>query len=310
MLVSITVPVFNSEKTLKELYSRIKNVFESEYGMDFELILVDDSSKDDSFRIMTELHNCDKRVKAIQLTKNYGQHSALMCAFSYCRGEYVVTMDDDLQHVPEDIIELVKCIESHRNIDVVIGAYKEKKHGIVRNLGTKVSNLFTSKIFVKPIDLELTSFRIMRKNIVDSMLEMHVHYPRIGLMLLKITNRIINVEVSHDARKYGKSGYTFRRLVGDLVSNILNNSAFPLIILKNMGVISFFVSLLLACYYLCRFIVRGVSITGWTTLVILILLFSGSILLGIGILGEYLYRTLEETKKIPNYFVRQTYIED
>lgn len=310
MLFSIVVPVYNSENTLEELYSRLKICFEKDIKEQFELILIDDSSKDGSYAKMKSLRQADKRVKIIQLSRNFGQHSALLCGFSVSRGDYVITMDDDLQHPPEEIIKLIQGIRYNENLDVVIGAYERKKHGPIRNLGTYMSSIVTTKMFGSDPELQLTSFRIIKRNIIDALLELHVSYPRIGHMLLRVSNRIGNVTVQHDSRKYGSSGYTFRRLVNDFVRNITTNSEFPLKVLKNIGIFAFFVSVLMSLYYLLRFLIKGVSVAGFTTLVILLLLFSGIILLGIGILGEYLFRTLEETKHIPNYFIRESFLGD
>lgn len=310
-IYSVVVPVYNSEKSLKELYSRIKDVFENEkIDGDFELILVDDSSKDNSFQVMRDLHKEDKRVKSVQLARNCGQHAALLCGFHYAAGEFVITLDDDLQHPPEEIPKLIGYMEAHSDVDVVIGDYESKKHNAIRNAGTYLTNKVTSYIFKKRADLKLTSFRLMRKFIVDAMCDMNIDVPRVGHMLLLVSNRIENVTVHHDARKYGKSGYTFKRLVKDLLNNIITNSAFPLIFVRDIGIGSFLLSIILAIFYLIRYLICGVSIQGWTTLVLLMLLYFGLILLAIGVIGDYLIRILNEAKKIPNYFVREALIEE
>lgn len=309
MLYSVVVPVYNSEKVLEKLYSRIKETFENRVKEKFELILVDDSSKDESFAVMERLRRMDKRVKIIQLSRNYGQHCALLCGMSYAEGDFVITMDDDLQHPPEEIPKLIKEINERDDLDVVIGEYISKKHGIIRNIGTYLSNIVTSHVFGNDPKLKLTSFRIMRKFVVDNLLQLKVSYPRIGHLLLLVSNRIGNVTVEHDKRMYGKSGYSFKRLVKDFLHNISNNTALPLIFLRNIGLASFALSVVLALYYMIRYFVVGISIQGWTTIVLLMLLFFGLTLLGMGIVGEYLYRVLEETKKIPNYMVRKCDVE-
>ena len=309
-LYSIVVPVYNSEKSLEELYTRLRNVFLEILQEEFELILVDDSSGDNSFLIMQKLHKQDKRVKVIQLARNCGQHAALLCGFSYAKGDFIITMDDDLQHPPEEIPKLIQYIEAHDEVDVVIGKYESKKHGIIRNLGTALSNEVSSYIFKKRRDLQLTSFRLMRRLVVENLCKLNIDVPRVGNMLLQVSNRIENVSVEHDARKYGKSGYSFTHLVKDLMNNITNNSVFPLIIVRDIGILSFVLSIILALYYLIRYVVLGVSIQGWTTLVLLTLLYSGLILLAIGIIGDYLMRILNEAKKMPKYFVRREMIED
>ncbi len=307
-LYSVVVPVYNSEKSLEELYDRIKKTFETMEGNDFELILVDDSSKDGSFEVMKKLHQADSRVKAIQLAKNCGQHPALLCGFSYAEGEYIITMDDDLQHPPEEIVKLIAHMQENENADVVIGKYESKKHGPIRNMGTFASNWVSSIVFKKPMDLQLTSFRLMKRFVVENLCKLHINVPRIGNMLLQVSNRIVNVTVEHDQRKYGQSGYSFKRLVKDLFNNIITNSALPLIVVRDIGIFSFFLSIGLGIFYLVRYWVSGVSIQGWTTLVLLILLYSGLTLLAIGIIGEYLMRILNEAKKMPNYFVRKEMI--
>lgn len=307
---SIVVPVYNSQKTLQELYDRVRNVFETEIKEPFELILVDDSSKDQSFKEMEKLRIADRRVKIIQLSRNYGQHCALLCGFHYAEGDFVITMDDDLQHPPEEIPKLIQGLLADPELDVVIGKYMSKKHGPIRRFGTFLANKVSSHIFKKDPNLKLTSFRIMKRFVVQGILERQVHFPRIGHLLLLVSNRIGNVVVEHDSRKYGKSGYTFRRLVKDFFSNILTNSSFPLIIVRDIGIISFIVSVFLGLYYLARYLFFGISVQGWITLVLLILSYSGLILLSVGIAGDYLIRILEEAKRLPNYTIRQLDVQE
>lgn len=309
MLYSVVVPVYNSERSLNELYERVRETFEHEVKEEFELVLVDDSSGDNSFLVMEDLRKADSRVKIIQLSRNYGQHSALLCGMNYSKGDFIITMDDDLQHPPEEIPKLIKEINEREDLDVVIGAYASKKHGIIRNSGTYMSNLVTAHVFGNDPNLKLTSFRIMRRFVAENLLQMKVSYPRIGHLLLLVSNRIGNVTVEHDKRQYGKSGYSFKRLVKDFFHNISNNTALPLIFLRNIGLFAFVLSGILGLYYMIRYFVVGISIEGWTTIILVLLFFSGLTLLGLGIVGEYLYRVLEETKKLPNYMIRKSNID-
>lgn len=302
-MYSIVVPVYNSEKSLEDLYTRLSKIFEEEQQL-FELILVDDSSKDNSYQIMKKLNSENSNVKIIQMSKNYGQHKATLCGMRYTTGEFVITMDDDLQHPPEEIPKLIKAMDENENIDVVIGVYDSKKHNLIRNLGTMCTNKLTSLIFHKDPNLKLTSFRLMRRRIVDGLLSFNLKNPRIGHMLLQISNRILDVQVHHDVRVYGKSGYSFKRLVNDFFNNVLNNSDLPLKILGRIGIISFISSILLSLYYICNYLIRGVRVQGWTTLVVLILLFSGMILFALGLIGNYMIRILNETKESPTYVIR------
>ena len=303
-MYSVVIPVYNGEKALEELYIRIKTVFEK-INEEFELILVDDSSKDKSYKVMKALNECDSRVKVAQLARNFGQHAAILCGFSLSKGEYVVTMDDDLQHPPEEIPKLIAKMQEDDTVDVVIGCYNSKKHSKFRNLGTSVMNIFSSYAFKKDTNLQLTSFRLMKRYVVEAMVnEMHLSYPRIGHLLLDVCNRIENVTVEHDARQYGKSGYSLKRLIKDFFSNIMYNSALPMKLVSTMGVVSSVISILIGVFFLIRYIFWGISVVGWTTLILVTTFFSGVILFSIGIMGEYMMRILTETKKMPNYIIR------
>lgn len=304
-LYSVVVPVYNSEHTLEELYSRIRSVFDERIERGFELILVDDGSKDHSYEKMQELHKRDGRVKIVQMAKNFGQHPALLCGFSYAKGDFIITMDDDLQHPPEEIPKLVSVMDERDDVDVIIAKYEGRQHNVIRRLGTWVSVYATSKMLKKPRDLEITSFRLIRKFVVDAIVKMNVHLPQIGNLLVQTSNRIINVPVQHDARKYGKSGYSFGRLVKDLLYDITTNSAFPLIVVRDLGIVSFVISMILGLYYLVRYFMFGVSVEGWTTLVLILLAYNGIVLLSIGIIGAYLMHILDESKKMPNYVERR-----
>lgn len=304
-LYSVVVPVYNSEHTLKELYTRLKQVFEQEIKQEFELILVDDSSRDRSYEVMEELHDLDKRVKIIQMAKNFGQHPALLCGFTYAKGDFIITMDDDLQHRPEELPKMIQVMNERDDVDVILAKYENRKHNLIRRIGTRVSVYATSKMLHKDPNLEITSFRLMRRFIVEAILNTDTHLPQIGNLLVQTSNRIINVPVHHDARKFGRSNYTFRHLVSDLIYDITTNSAFPLIVVRDIGILSFLISIILGMVYLVRYLAFGASVEGWTTLVLLILAYNGLILLGIGILGQYLMHVLDEAKKMPNYVERR-----
>ena len=259
-LYSVVVPVYNSENTLEELYARLKDVFENTMQEEFELILVDDSSRDNSYVVMEKLHRKDNRVKIIQMAKNFGQHPALLCCFSFAKGDFIITMDDDLQHSPEEIPKMAAAIKGHDDVDVIIAKYENRKHNFIRRLGTRISVYATSKMLNKDPNLEITSFRLMRRFIVEAILNTNTHLPQIGNLLVQISNRIINVPVHHDPRKVGKSNYTFRRLAKDLIYDITSNSAIPLLLVRDLGIFSFLVSIILGLFYLIRYFIYWVSV--------------------------------------------------
>ena len=304
-LYSVVVPVYNSEHTLGELYTRLEKVFRETLKEDFELILVDDGSKDRSYEIMTELREKDHRVRIIQMARNFGQHPALLCGFAHVKGEFVVTMDDDLQHQPEELPKMINVMKERDDVDVIIASYEGRKHNLIRKLGTKLSVWATSKMLGKDPNLQITSYRLIRRFLVEAMLKTNTYLPQIGNLLVLSSNRIINVPVQHAARAYGKSGYSFRRLVKDLIYDITAHTAFPLLMVRNIGIASFLVSFLLGIYYLVRYFLCGISVEGWTSLMLVMLAFFGLTLLSIGIIGIYLMNILNEAKKMPHYVIRQ-----
>ena len=214
-------------------------------------------------------------------------------------------MDDDLQHPPEEIPKLINTIRERDDVDVIIASYEGRKHGPIRRLGTKVSVWATSKMLGKDPNLQITSFRLIRRFLVDAMLQTNTYLPQIGNLLVLSSNRIINVPVHHDARAYGKSGYSFRRLVRDLLYDITSHSAFPLLLVRDLGICSFLVSVALGIFFLIRYFLYGISVEGWTSLMLVLLAFFGITLLSIGIMGIYLMNILNESKKMPHYVIRR-----
>ena len=309
-LYSIVVPVYNSEHMLEELYRRICQVFENTIHEKYELILVDDGSKDNSFSVMRRLREHDRQVKIIQMARNFGQHPALLCGFAHAKGDFIITMDDDLQHPPEEIPKLIREMNRRDDVDVIIASYESRKHGPIRRLGTKFSVWATSRMLGKDPNLEITSFRLIRRFIVDAILKTNTYLPQIGNLLVLTSNRIINVPVRHDARAYGKSGYSLRRLIRDLIFDITTHTAFPLIVVRNIGILSFLFSFCLGIFYLVRYFMYGSAVEGWTSLMLVCLAFFGLTLLSIGIIGMYLMNILNEAKKMPHYVVRREETDD
>ena len=309
MLYSIVVPVYNSSKTLDELYNRIKAEFENVIHEDFELILVNDCSKDNSFEVIKRLADMDGRVKYINLAKNHGQQKAVMCGIDHTSGDYVITMDDDLQHPPEEIPKLIEKMDSDPGIDVVIGSYETRQHGRVRRLGTKMLDMVSNMVFHKGKDLRLTSFRLMRSFVADNLAGVDLRSPTVGHCLLMVDGNMVNTSVRHDARKVGKSSYGFMKLVHTFNRNVYMNTDFPLRMVGHIGTITFILSILLSIFYLLRYLMGHIRVSGWTTLTILLLFMNGLSLFSVGIMGRYLMININESKNLPKYSIREKNVE-
>ncbi len=309
MLYSIVIPVYNSASMIHELYQRIKQVFENDIREDFEIILVDDSSRDGSLAEIRKISAADQRVKYILLAKNHGQQKAVMCGIEHSSGDYVITMDDDLQHPPEEIPKLIAKIKSDAGLDVVIGMYDSKKHSGIRKLGTKLLDILSNVIFKKEKALKLTSFRIMKSFVADNLSEVNLKSPTVGHCLLMIDDNIANTLVRHEPRTVGKSGYNFLGLVKTFMGNVYVNSDLPLRIVGHIGTISALGSLILGIYYLIRYLTGHVGVSGWTTLVMIVLFMNGLLLFSVGIIGRYLMVNINEAKRLPKYSIKEKNVD-
>ncbi len=300
---SVVIPVFNSEKIVATTVKGLLDVREK-YGLDLEIILVNDGSQDNSWEVIRDLAEKYRKVTAINLLKNFGQHNAVLCGFAYSSGDYVITMDDDMQNPPEEIIKLINAVEQN-DYDLVFGKFKRKRHSFVRRMGTKIVNYLNRKIFGKPKDIVLSNFRIIKRRVVELVLQHDTPYPYIPGLLLMYSSDIANVEVEHKPRLVGKSNYNISRILA-LVSRILiNYSSFPLKVLSFSGLIISLMAFLIGLFYLLKALFKGISVPGWTTLVVLLSFFSGFIIGLLGLIGEYLARILEQISHKKSYVVKQ-----
>lgn len=305
MKFSIVVPVYNSESTLAELYLRIKSVLTSGGYNDFEVLLVNDFSSDNSWNSMKQIHFQDNRVKVINLAKNYGQHAASLCGISNATGDFVILIDDDLQHPPEEIPKLIDKITSDDSLDVVIGAYIDKRHSMFRNLGSKLMKIVSKSMFKSKENFRFTSFRIIRRSTAMEISQLRVHNPRLGGLIRSVTGNVASVLVEHNDRASGQSGYSFISLIKAFWSNVLNYSTIPLQFISSIGFSVSAISLVYIAHLVIRYLLHGSSVKGWTSLMVTVVFFSGLILTTLGIIGDYLLRILIETRKLPPYIERE-----
>lgn len=207
---SIVIPVYNSIDSLDELYDKLSHTLKNIFN-DYEIILVDDYSSDNSFFKMKEIYNRSNNLKIIRLKKNFGQQNAIKCGFEYADKDFIITMDDDLQHQPEEIIKIMEKI--NEGYDVVYGIAKKKEHKFLRNMGSKLTNFLFETICYKPKNIRVSSFRCIRKNILEEIKEDKTTFVYITAITLKITKNIGNVYVDHKPRKYGESNYNYIKLI-------------------------------------------------------------------------------------------------
>ena len=303
MKISIVVPVYNSENIVSQTVEEI--IKESEKSrLNFEIILVNDGSKDNSWSVIKNLALNHKQVKAINLIKNFGQHNAVLCGFQHSTGDFVVTMDDDMQNPPSEIIKLVNKIEEG-DYDLVFGKFREKKHPFYRKLGSKLINYLNEKIFKKPKEITLTNFRIIRKDVIKRVLSHNTAYPYIPGLLLMYSTNVANVMVEHHERAEGKSNYTLKKILSLMSNLLINYSSFPLKVLSTIGILVSGISFFLGLYYLISGLIGGTQVPGWTTLVVLISFLGGFIIILLGLIGEYLSRILDQIANQKSYYIKE-----
>lgn len=289
-LLSVVIPVYRSADVLEALYARLTKTLD-EITDAWEILFVEDSSPDDAWRKLEEFATRDSRVRAIQLMRNYGQQRAILCGLAHSEGRYVVTMDDDLQHRPEEIPVLLAAIQGS-DADVVVGRYREKKHGPIRRMGTRLVKWLAQRIVGVPSTLSLTSFRIIRHEVAREVSRIQHANPVVGYLLFAVTRRFENVDVHHDARAAGSSNYGFLDLLDYFMCMVIDYSDWPLRAVGGCGFVLSLGSFGIGTYYLYRYFAGMVGVDGFTTLVLLLTFLSGFVLIGIGIIGSYLVRVL------------------
>ncbi len=298
--VSIIVPVFHGGRFLRDLYRRISQALETVDG-EFEVIFVEDGGGDGSWEILKQLRRDHPETKILRLSRNFGQHNALMCGFSVARGRYVITLDDDLQFFPEDIPLLLHEVE--KGYHVVFGYPAEKQHGLLRNLASAILQGLFRKIFGLPSGFRTSSFRVLRGEIVREMLHYRTPFPHVSAMAMSITRNATSIPVRHAPRADGKSTYSFRKLLKVTFNLLIHYSSLPLEYSCLFGALISVMSFSVGCWYLLKKLIWGVSPPGWTSLMVMLSLMTGTLLIVLAVIGEYLIRVLGEVSSRPQYVV-------
>lgn len=286
--ISIIIPVFNSFKSIEKLINELLNILNKNFNS-HEIILIDDASTDISWKILSNICNKEPTVKALQLRKNVGQHNAIFAGLHYSSGDYIVTMDDDGQNSPESILTLYN--ELRQGYDVVYANYKSKKHNIFRRFGSFLNNLVASLIFQKPFRIKLTSFRLFNEDIKKEILKCKSTSIYLDGLIFHSTKNIQNIYVEHKQREFGKSTYTFFKLLGLWLQMATGFSILPLRIASFLGMF-FSLSSFLVTIWLVFFRELPPNIPpGWTSLIVVAFFFGGVQLLALGLIGEYVGKT-------------------
>lgn len=302
MDLSVIIPVYRSRNTLKPLMQRLRQVLD-EAGIDYEVVFVNDDSPDDSWAVLCELHReHGDRLRAVRLTRNFGQHNAIMCGFHHARGRLMLTMDDDLQHPPEEIPKLLAAIERDE-LDVVYGRYDQKRHVPWRNFGSWALNFVYKRVF--QLSSDFTAFRLIRREIVESVLRYQLNFTFIDGLLAWNTNKIGSVLVAHAERSHGRSGYSLRKLLLLSLNLLTNFSLFPLQAATIIGIAASACGLVAGVWYLVLALLGKIAYPGYASTITAILFLGGAQLLALGVIGEYVGRLHLNMNRKPQYLERE-----
>ena len=267
---------------------------------DFEIILVDDCGGDRSWEVIRELAAADPRFCGVQLSRNFGQHAATICGISKARGEWVVTIDDDLEQRPEDIPLLYA--KAREGYVLIYGIYPQRTHSLWRNLTSAVARgLF--KVAVPSLNHTYTSLRIIDRNIAKALCEFDTPFPFIDGYLSWLTNNYATVEVQHAARAHGRSNYNVRKLFAHTINIFVTFSDLPLKSASWIGLGSFLVGMFWLAWIVLARVLGGITVSGFASLMAAVILFGGIQLLILGIFGEYLARMNFKLSKKPLFLV-------
>ena len=298
---SVVVPVYNSQETLEPLFERTMKVFH-ELNKTFEVVFVDDRGWDNSWEVIKQLKaRYPDLIKGIRLSRNHGQHNAVFCGFANTSGNVIITIDDDLQIPPEEMKKLISYYEQH-SPDMVYGFYAKKQHSKFRNFGS--SFIKKSSKLLKKAPGEGSSFRLMRKSLVNNVLNHSQEFVYIDELLLWYTGNIGFVEVEHCKREYQTSGYTTFKLFSLFFKLTITYTAYPLKIMIYGGFLSSFITFLLGVYYIFRKAFFMVPL-GYTSIIVTVLFSSSLIILSLGIIGEYILKIYKVQNKKPAYTISE-----
>jgi polyisoprenyl-phosphate glycosyltransferase len=297
---SIVVPVYNSVALVGLTVDRIVEVFEGA-GLSYELILVNDGSRDGSWDVIAEKARHNSHIVALDLLKNYGQHNANLAGFRESTGDYVITMDDDLQNPPDQALLLID--EALTGRDLVFGKFERKQAAGYRRLGSKAISMINHRVFHQPTDLDVSNFRVLRRDVVDRICASRTSEPYITGQALMYSSNRSNVTVRHEPRAVGGSSYNAVRIARLVLTILFSYSIFPLRLAAMGGFILSGVSFVLGGAYLIHGMVANTEVPGWTTLVVLLAVFNGFTIALLSMLGEYVVRTLNTVNAQETYHI-------
>ena len=304
MRLSVIIPVYKSEQVISPLVERLQSSLSE---VDFEIVLVNDGSPDRSEKVCKNLSEQYENVRFISLRRNYGEFNAVMCGLNWAKGDYSVMIDDDFQNPPEEIIKLLLTAENG-DYDVVYTYYAKKEHASHRNLGSRLVNWLTTFLLKKPKDLYLSSFKLIKKEVVREIIRYQGPYPYIDGLIFRITNNIGTVQVMHNKREEGVSNYTWSKLISLFLNILFCYSSLPIRLFMPIGISLFGLGSALLVFCLFQWII-GPDPKEWQVITATFIFFGGLQCTMLSILGEYIGKSFMAQSGQPQYVIKYNSIK-
>ena len=302
-MISFVIPCYRSENTIEKVVDEIRAAMEKMPSYQYEIILVNDYSPDHTLDVIRSLCRKYSFIVGVHLSKNFGQHAALMAGMHESKGDIVVCLDDDGQTPANEVDKLINAIEA--GADVVYAKYSNRLKSGFRNFGTKVNELMTRIMLGKPKKLQVSSYFAVRRFVVDNMLEYTNSFPYVIGLVLRATKNITNVEVTHRERAVGRSGYSLSKLFGLWFNGFTAFSIKPLRIATFIGVFCAFAGFIYGIITIIRKLLNINTVLGFSSLMAVLLFMGGMIMIMLGLIGEYIGRIYISMNKSPQYLVKE-----
>lgn len=300
--LSIVIPVYNSAIVLPELIQRLSSNLT--ITDDYEIILVNDGSKDNSWEVIRQLASNYPSVRGFTLMRNYGQHNALICGIRAATKQVIITMDDDLQHPPEEIPRLLSKLDE--GYDVVYGTPRQEQHGFMRDMASRITKIALSSAMGAETANKVSAYRALRTSVRNAFSDYRSPFVSVDVLLTWGTTRFTSIPVVHEPRRQGVSNYSVRKLITHAFNMMTGFSVLPLQLASLLGFVCAIFGIMVLLYVLVRYMLLGYSAPGFPFLAAIISIFSGAQLLAIGIIGEYLARMHFRMMERPLYVVSRS----
>ena len=304
-LVSFIIPCYRSENTLPAVIDEIKDSMAKLSEYDFEVVMINDCSPDDTFSVIKKICSENENMRGIDFARNFGQHSALMAGFREAKGDIIICLDDDGQTPANEAHKLLKAIED--GADVAYARYAHKKHSLFRNFGSRLNDVMTRIMLGKPKDLYVSSYFAARRFVIEDMCNYTYAFPYVIGLVLRTTRNIVNVDVEHRNREIGESGYTFTKLLSLWFNGFTAFSIKPLRIATFSGVMLAAFGFIYGIYTIIKkiFIRPDDLLVGFSALMSAMVFIGGMILIMMGLIGEYMGRMYVSMNNSPQYVIRE-----